>query len=248
MTELTQTKNWDIIVLTETWRVDEFEMFATNEGHLFANAGCEAGRRGVGFLVHRKWVKFLQSFTPISERVATLTLRKNKFKIKIAGAYFPHCGYSDECVQEIYDVLGNIVREAAKGEHLVIAGDFNAEVGVRQVIDNQTLIGAWSIGEQNYRGFMLKRWCELNEMVIANTMYPKTKENIVTYVGPNNNERQIDFAFINRITRRNLRNAGSTKDVDLESDHRAIEVILELTQHKTRSRNQQAKTISWKKC
>ena len=76
ITELKTTEPWDIIILSETWRVDECEMFATNEGHLFANAGCEAGRRGVGFLVHRKCVKLLQSFTPISERVAILTLRK----------------------------------------------------------------------------------------------------------------------------------------------------------------------------
>ena len=50
--ELNQTKTWDIVILNETWRVDECETFATNEGHLFANADCEAGRHGVGFLVH----------------------------------------------------------------------------------------------------------------------------------------------------------------------------------------------------
>ena len=247
ITELKQTETWDIVVLSETWRVDECEMFATNEGHLFANAGCEAGRRGVGFLVHRKWTKFLQSFTPINERVATLTLRKNQFRIKIIGVYFPHSGYSDESVQQVYDTVAHELHEQhTSKDHVVVAGDFNAEIGVRQTIDNQRLIGEWSIGEQNYRGFMLKRFCELNDLAIANTMYPKTKANIVTFVGPNKHERQIDFALVNRRARRNLRNAGSNGDVDLGSDHRAIEVIVELTQQKKRRRKKQMKHVSWK--
>ena len=133
ITELKTTKTWDIVILTETWRVDEMEMFATNEGHLFANAGCEAGRRGVGFLVHRRWTKFLLSFVPINERVATLTLRKHKFKVQIVGVYFPHCGYSDECVQQVYDILTNVLHEARTSkDHVVIAGDFNAEVGKKR--------------------------------------------------------------------------------------------------------------------
>ena len=52
--ELKMLTNWDILVLNETWRLDGFEMWATDEGHLFCNAGCEAGRRGVGFLVHKR--------------------------------------------------------------------------------------------------------------------------------------------------------------------------------------------------
>ena len=91
-------------------------------------------------------------------------------------------------------------------EHVVIAGDFNAEIGTRREIDNQKLIGCWSIGDQNYRGFWLKRWCELNELTIANTLFPKRKDNIITYVAPNKHERQIDFALVTKRTRRILRN------------------------------------------
>ena len=62
MTELEHAKNWDIIILSETWRVDEFEMFATNDGHLFANAGCEAGRRGAGFFGTSEMGQMLEKF------------------------------------------------------------------------------------------------------------------------------------------------------------------------------------------
>ena len=247
MDELASVPDWDILVLTETWRLEEFEMFTTNDGHLFANAGCTAGRRGVGFLIHRKWVKSMRKFTPISERVACITLHRNKFRINILGVYFPHCGYSDESVQQMYNILEGILRETKRTEHLVIAGDFNAEVGVRQVIDNQKLIGEWSIGEQNYRGFTLKRWCELHDVSIANTLYPKRREHIVTYVGPNKHERQIDYALVSRHTRRIVRNAGSTEMVDLGSDHRSVEVVLELSGRRAKPRKgKRPKMAVWK--
>jgi len=247
LTELKTIQNWDIIILSETWRIDAFEMFATNEGHLFANAGCEAGRRGVGFLINRRWVKWIKSFEPVNERVASITLKKHKIKIKVVGVYFPHCGYSDDAVQQVYDILGNILNETGKTkEHLVIAGDFNAEIGARETIDNQKLIGQWSIGVQNYRGFVLKRWCELHGLSIANTLYPKTKENTATYVGPNKHERQIDYVLLVERTRKILRNAGSTEDVDLGSDHRAIEVTLEIGKQKKRCNQRKRKTnIAW---
>ena len=247
LTELESIQHWDIIMLSETWRIDAFEMFATNEGHLFANAGCEAGRRGVGFLINKRWVKWMKSFDPINERVASITLKKHKITIKVVGVYFPHCGYPDEAVQQVYDILENILRETnKKKEHIVIAGDFNAEIGVRETIDNQRLIGQWSVGIQNYRGFVLKRWCELNGISIANTLYPKTKENIITYVGPNKHERQIDYVLLSDKTRKILRNASSTNDVDLGSDHRAVEVHLELAKQKKRcNQRKRTTTVAW---
>ena len=244
--ELGQVKNWDVLVLSETWRKPKNELFKLHSGHTFMNCGCDAGRRGVGFVLHKRWAGWLKSFEPINERVACLTLQKYRFKIKIVGVYFPHCGYPDDAVQQIYDILQNIL-ETKRREHLVIAGDFNAEIGIRQVIDNQKLIGSWSIGEQNYRGFMLKRWCELNDLSIANTLYPKTARNITTYVGPNKLERQIDFVLLSRKTRKMLRNAGSTGAVDLGSDHKTVEVFLEIARQKQRCRRQKRpKTVAWK--
>ena len=246
--ELKMLTTWDVLILNETWRLDAFEMFATNEGHLFCNAGCEAGRRGVGFLVHKRWIKWLKSFTPVNERLACLSLQKQRLKINIVGVYFPHSGYPDDTVQEIYDKLECILHESRTNrQHVVIAGDFNAEVGTRQEIDNEKLIGSWSVGEQNYRGFWLKRWCETNELSIANTLFPKRREHIITYVAPNKQERQIDFALVTRKTRRILRNCGSTCEIDMNSDHLAVEVYLELTPKKKKNKKRPgAKTVSWK--
>ena len=46
--------HWDILVLVETWRLENFEIFATEAGNLFYGSGGFKGRCGVGFLVHQK--------------------------------------------------------------------------------------------------------------------------------------------------------------------------------------------------
>ena len=201
----------------------------------------------MGFLVHKRWTRWLKGFTPINERLACLTLQRQKLKMKIVGVYFPHSGYPDDAVQELYDKLECVLHESRSNrEHVVIAGDFNAEVGTRREIDNQKLIGSWSVGEQNYRGFWLKRWCEMNELTIANTIFPKRRENIVTYVAPNKHERQIDFALVTQKTRRILRNCGSSCEIDLNSDHLAVELHLELTRKRKRlKKHRGAKLVSW---
>ena len=246
-------ENWDILILNETWRKDGFEMFSTSEGHVFANSGCEEQRRGVGFLIHRRWVKYLKSFQPINERVAFITIQKHKLKMRIVAVYFPHTGYPDEPVQTMYDVLTSLVHESrARKEQVIIGGDFNAEIGARSEVDNQNYIGSWSIGQQNYRGFWLKRWCELEEVFVANTFYPKTNENTVTYVGPNQHGRQIDYFLVCRRTKRLMRNAGSVADIDMGSDHRAIELVMEIGTNKRRNQRgkpltgDRTKRVAWK--
>ena len=72
------------------------------------------------------------------------------------------------------------------------------------------------------------------------------KENIITYVAPNKHERQIDFALVTRKTRRILRNCGSTCKVDMNSDHLAVEVVLELIPKKKKLKKRCcAKPVSW---
>ena len=51
--ELKQLENWDIVVLSETWRKPKNEFFTMQTGDIYMSCGCDAGRRGVGFVVHK---------------------------------------------------------------------------------------------------------------------------------------------------------------------------------------------------
>ena len=65
--ELSLVKGWDIVVLTETWRKSTNEYFETLQGNIFMNCGCTAGRRRVGFVVHKKWAASIQEFVAMNE-------------------------------------------------------------------------------------------------------------------------------------------------------------------------------------
>ena len=65
-------------------------------------------------MVHRRWEKNIQHFTPINERTAYVDIKRGKFKIRVVTAYFPHSGYKDSHVQSMYDILNSLNIEARK--------------------------------------------------------------------------------------------------------------------------------------
>ena len=181
---------FDILVLSETWRVKKTEYFTTDENHLFVNAGCDSGRRGVGFLVNKKWVPSVVEARGVSERVSYIRIHRGRWRMCVIGVYFPHGGYSEDEVQEVYNVISEILDETRKRKEMImIAGDFNAEIGPIMDQDNSKYIGPCTMGEQNFRGFLLKRWCELQHLTIANSIFSKRQVHLETFRGPNQRPR-----------------------------------------------------------
>lgn len=167
-------EDWDIIILTETWRTKPREFFVTIGGHMFAGAGCDAGRRGVAFLVHKRWRHNIKEFHVVNERIAYLRLWRRHLKMRVIGAYFPHGGYSDTKVQEVYSALSEIHREATSWrESTILGGDFNAEVGRAGEHDCRKVIGKHGLNNENHRGQWLKNRCGLEKFSLTNTFYPK---------------------------------------------------------------------------
>ena len=247
--ELDLIQNWDVVFLSETWRKPTNEYFTTHHGHIFMNCGCEAGRRGVGFFVHRKWAPFIQQFVAISERVSYIKIRHKNKRLVMVSVYFPHTGYPDAMVQEVYDTVEAILDEArSRKEDVIVAGDFNAEVGERNEFDNPHFVGKHSCGVTNSRGAWLKRFCELKSLVIANTMYPKSKDAVTTFVGPNQRARQIDFVLITRRLKALLRDSGSTNDFHMNSDHKTVKVTLRFdTKNKSMNTHKTKQRVEWNK-
>ena len=139
------------------------------------------------------------------------------------GVYFPHGGYSENEVQHVYTILTGIVEEARNlQEMIMVAGDFNAEIGGRAEQDNSKYIGPCTMGEQNFRGFLLKRWCELQHLTIANSIFPKSQDQLETFRDPNQRPRQIDYILVCSRMKKRLRDVSTTGEIHMGSDHRAI--------------------------
>eukprot|EP00959_Pyramimonas_sp_CCMP1952_P196179 4101563-Pyramimonas_sp.AAC.1 len=157
---------WDVFLFTETWRESKDEVFTTAGGHTWFGSGGTKGSNGVGFLLHRRWG--YTSFKAVSERVAMLTLAGDASKLNLVSVYMPHSKYSDIDVEAACESLDSLLLFPG---HFIVAGDMNAEVGPRSLIDDDeaNILGPNPINARNQRGERLLHWCSLHDFFLANT-------------------------------------------------------------------------------
>ena len=239
---------WDILLLSETWRETQREHFTTQDGHVFLGSGAGGERRGVAFLVHKKLVPCIKEFVPVNERMAVLRLKIGKTTMRVMVVYFPHSGYADAEVDKIYRTMSAVHSKCRlNSEMFIVGGDFNAEVSTRLDSDNPKTIGAYGYNLENSRGQWLKSWCDTERLSILNTMFPKSDQHRITYIGPNKRPRQLDYFLIDEVHSYKITDAGSVSYPDMGSDHSAVRLVADIGASRNR-RKQKRKTraADWK--
>ena len=176
--------------------------------------------------MHSRWRH--SYFKPLSERCAVLGIKISKqLKIRAVGVYMPHGGHSDTEVDSLYAELDAECKEAhSKGERVVIAGDFNAEVGGRNEHDNFDVIGDNPCAIRSDRGSMLVQWCTLHKMALSNTFGSPSVEAAWTYRN-GDLRKQLDFVLTDMALVKLTLACLVLACVDIGSDHRPV--MLELT-------------------
>eukprot|EP00959_Pyramimonas_sp_CCMP1952_P228994 4788395-Pyramimonas_sp.AAC.1 len=159
------TCEWDAILINETMRPANNEMFTVEGGHMYAGSGGGSYKHGVGILLHARWVHCFKQFVPVSSRIAYMDIRGNMLRMRFVTAYFPHRKYPDRTVQEVYDELSNIVKAGAREKlHIVMGADCNAQVGPASDTDNRRVCGKHAHGDGDARGQWLKQWANAHNL------------------------------------------------------------------------------------
>jgi len=212
---------WDILVSVETWRPEDFEIFATEAGNLFYGSGGFKGRCGVGFLVHHRHPK--QKFIAVNARLGVLNVRLGSLKLQVVGVYMPDSTYSDEEVDTVYNQLDFHLRDCTcKGHrHCIVAGDFNARVGSQDFYDDISILGSGGLPNRNSRGNWFLQWCTINQLVIGNTYFESDAEHIWTYRN-GDRRKQLDYILFDKQLFKNVEHCGVQPLIDTGSDHRAV--------------------------
>ena len=238
--------HWDIIVFTETWMEASQEVFVTKHGHVWHGSGGIKGKRGVGFLLHKRWAETSEPlFITISPRLASLTIYIASISLCIIGVYMPHSKICDSEVDVVYACIDeHLACARAKGNRCIVAGDLNAEVGTRSEHDNPRIIGENSMLRRNARGEWLVQWCTARDMVVANTHFGEDSNTSWTYTN-NGVERQLDYILTDFRLFADARRCYVLCDVDVGSDHRPLALVLNaLTEHKSSRKDR----YRFKKC
>ena len=199
------------------------ELWLTKHGHVFMGSGHADNTRGVAIIAHKRWAKHVTKFCPINERTAYIDVKFRQFRLRLVSAYFPHSGYGDKHIQNMYDTLAAVQDEATKQRmYFIIGADFNARVGTITDDDHHNTIGQYGLDDMNTRGQWLKSWAATQRLTIANTFFKKQLDKRHTYTGPNKIQRQIDYFLVNKRFWKTTDDCESTQSIDLGSDHKAI--------------------------
>ena len=94
-------------------------------------------------------------------------------------------------VEPVYEELQDLLELAPKKVVLFIIGDWNAQVG-RQETPGVT--GKSGLGVQNKAGQRLTEFCQVNSLVIADTLFQQHKRRLYTWTSADGQHRnQIDY-------------------------------------------------------
>lgn len=226
----------DILGLSEIKRVGD-KIIKTKNGNLFCFIGTTPGMRGVGFIVDKKWGDNLLEYRGISDRLALLKIKLDKGKnLTIIQVYAPTATAEEEEITQFYDSLCETLDEqkSSINNQIIVMGDFNSQIGKNEP-GEKNIIGPYTYGERNERGWRLVQFCQRYSLKVLNTFFKKRAGLRWTWIAPNMNYKsQIDYiltpSFHNNVT-----NTEIVSNFRYHSDHRAIMCTLAINKCKFRT-------------
>jgi len=115
----------------------------------------------------------------------------------VIQVYGPTTTATDEETERFYQVLSQAVKQVPNGDMLLAMGDFNANVGKRELSAMSSAVGLYGLGETDKAGEQLEDFCLEHELALANTMFKQHPGRLYTWTSPDSNTRnQRDYISI----------------------------------------------------
>ena len=106
-------------------------------------------------------------------------------------------------------------------------GDFNANIGVRNIKDNMKCTGPFGTGNRNERGERLLDFAEENNLVVTNSFFFKAANRYWTWEASGGvTKNKIDFILSS--DQKIVRNCEVITKLDIGSDHRMLRARAEI--------------------
>ena len=139
--------------------------------HTIFWSGGEDKTAGVGFAISNRFD--IMSAVPINNRLMTARiLLQDNTHLTVISVYAPTMQRSEVEKEMFYEQLGDCITKA-KGDSIIVLGDFNARVGK----DWQywpSVIGKHGVGRMNSNGLLLLEFCTRFQLYVMGTMFQLT--------------------------------------------------------------------------
>ena len=103
----------------------------------------------------------------------SVRFRGKSFNITVIQVYASTTNAKEAEVEHFYQYLQDLLELTPKKDVHFIIGEWNAKVGSREI---PGVTGNFGIRIQNEAGQRLTEFCQLNTLVIANTLFQQHKE------------------------------------------------------------------------
>ena len=131
-----------------------------------------------------------------NDRMTSVHLQGKPFNITVIQVYAPTSNAEETEVEQFYEDLQDLLELTPQKDVLFILGDWNAKVGSQET---PGVIGKFGLGMRNEAGERLTKFCQENELVIANTLFQQHKRRLYTWTSPDGQQRnQIDYISLHR--------------------------------------------------
>ena len=113
------------------------------------------------------------------------------FNITAIQVYAQTTNVEEAKVEWFYEDLQDLLELTPKKDVLFIIGDWNANVGSKEI---PGVTSKFCLGVQKEAGQRLIEFCQENALVIANTLFQQHKRRLYTWTSPDNQyQNQIDY-------------------------------------------------------
>ena len=153
--------DFDILLVSETWRDKREEVIVTAAGHKVFLSGGSCCRTGVGICVSPRFLDPISGliFFTISDGICCLHFTNSHYNFQTFSCYIPTSWEPDDAAEHVYDLLGMFLFNCYHaGAIPIIAGNFNAVIGTPLPGGDDDLLGICGFRPRNDRGWMLVRW------------------------------------------------------------------------------------------
>ena len=188
---------------------------------------------GLAFVVAPCIAPLISRHWAVSDRVAVISLRfpltrGGKLDVHIVNCYGPTAELTkrDPTIgEEFFESVSKTVLSLKNAHSLVIlGGDFNARLGLKQAGD--TFMGSFGRGIRNDNGRRLAEFAELHNFIVANTCFQHQHKHRTTWEAISKTNKkiynQIDFVLVPKDVKIVLQQARSYAGLLTQSDHRLV--------------------------
>ena len=158
----------------------------------------------------------------------------------VGNIYGPHsdlCEKDEGLLDRFYNIVDSELAKLPQSTTIILGGDFNAGVGIRQHDTDKPILGPYGLPRLNNRGERVLDLARTRQLRVA-TMY-FIKKSYDTHINSRNGQRapfQIDHFLCSQSLGARLTNAGKFNPPGgVISDHNAI--ILSIRTHRRHKRN-----------